>query len=320
MSPGVAELKEKGNQYFKAQEYADAVKAYGEAIALDADNAALYSNRSAAYLRLHKHAEALGDAEKCVKLKPEWEKGHFRAGSALEAMGDLAAALPAYQAALDISPMSDEIIKKVQELKKKVKPSQPKQSQDRPQEFIPPGPASWANGLSPAKQAEWLVDCYRMRVDDDYAWGGGNLHGLYDPHSTNDTITEDFLIFCKLAVKHQVIPPGWNWRIFLTTAAGLLPYAFEKSDAKEKWGGENVFAGAMGGRSLRYTGEVVYGSSCMGTGEVEDERDLGELEEEVTGNWGKLIGADGGAVFAEVGGVDAWKKLHRELRIPGKFF
>ena len=47
---------------------------------------------------------------------------------------------------------------------------QPKQSKDRPQELISPGPASWANGLSPAKQAEWLVDCYRMRVD--YAWGG----------------------------------------------------------------------------------------------------------------------------------------------------
>ena len=42
MSPGVVELKEKGNQYFKAQEYADDVKAYGEAIALDGDNAALY--------------------------------------------------------------------------------------------------------------------------------------------------------------------------------------------------------------------------------------------------------------------------------------
>jgi len=37
----------------------------------------------------------------------------------------------------------------------------------------PPGPAAWAQGLKPDKQAEWLVDCYRMRLDDDYVYGGG---------------------------------------------------------------------------------------------------------------------------------------------------
>lgn len=42
-------------------------------------------------------------------------------------------------------------------------------------------PAAWALGLSPAQQAEWFVDCYRMRVDDDYVHGGGDLRGLYDP-------------------------------------------------------------------------------------------------------------------------------------------
>jgi hypothetical protein len=35
-----------------------------------------------------------------------------------------------------------------------------------------PTPSGWAEGLSRDKAAEWLVDCYRMRVDDDYAWGG----------------------------------------------------------------------------------------------------------------------------------------------------
>ena len=43
-----------------------------------------------------------------------------------------------------------------------------------------PGPSGWAQGLTLDKQYEWLIDCYRMRVDDDYAWGGGNLHGLYN--------------------------------------------------------------------------------------------------------------------------------------------
>jgi hypothetical protein len=40
-----------------------------------------------------------------------------------------------------------------------------------------PAPDGWARGLAKAQQLEWLVDCYRMRVDDDYAWGGSHLHG-----------------------------------------------------------------------------------------------------------------------------------------------
>ncbi|PNG99355.1 hypothetical protein TSOC_014870, partial [Tetrabaena socialis] len=68
------------------------------------------------------------------------------------------------------------------------------------------GPAAWAAGLQPAQAAEWFVDCYRMRVDDDYAWGGCNLHGLYDMENGRDAIAPDFLVFCKLAVAHGVVP------------------------------------------------------------------------------------------------------------------
>ena len=107
-------------------------------------------------------------------------------------------------------------------------------------------------------QREWLVDCYRMRVDDLYVWGGGDLRGLYaQAAGGGGSASGDFLLFCKLAVRHGVIPDGWDWAAFLATAKGLLRYAFEKSDGEEKYGQENVFAVAMGGRSLRYTAEVV---------------------------------------------------------------
>jgi hypothetical protein len=39
----------------------------------------------------------------------------------------------------------------------------------------PPAPDGWAAGLTPAKQHEWLTDCYRMRVDDDAVYGGEEL-------------------------------------------------------------------------------------------------------------------------------------------------
>lgn len=47
------------------------------------------SNRSAALLKLSKASKALADAEECIKLRPEWEKGFFRKAAALEVMDKL---------------------------------------------------------------------------------------------------------------------------------------------------------------------------------------------------------------------------------------
>ena len=43
------------------------------------------SNRSASFLKLSKVSQALQDAEKCVELRPDWDKAHFRKAAALEA-------------------------------------------------------------------------------------------------------------------------------------------------------------------------------------------------------------------------------------------
>lgn len=184
----------------------------------------------------------------------------------------------------------------------------------------PPDPSDWARGLPPAKQAEWLVDCYRMRVDDDYCWGGGYLHGLYDMDTSEEMIAEDFLIFCKLAIQNSVLPAGWSWAKCLDEAAKLLPYAFEKADAKEKWGRENIFSGMLfGGRSLRYTGEVVYGFSCLSPANWSGEETAGfrSMRSKLKGfkGWQGLV-SEGCEVFDDVGGVGLWKQLHRKLFIP----
>lgn len=70
-----------------------------------------------------------------------------------------------------------------------------------------PKPADWRKGLSKSAAAEWLVDSYRMRVDDDFAWGGGmciagKQHGLYHLQCTPKLMATDFFIFAKLAVQH----------------------------------------------------------------------------------------------------------------------
>ena len=164
--------------------------------------------------------------------------------------------------------------------------------------------AAWANGLSVKKRYEWLTDCYRMRCDDDYAWGGGNTHGLY----ANESVAKDFLIFCRLAKENGVVPSGWDWAAFLAEAAKHLKYAFEKSDAKEKWGGENIFQGMMpGGRSLRFTAQVAYGST-MEPSDDQTERHSA-IEEEVLRS---RSASD--ALCKAVGGRGIWEQLARTLR------
>lgn len=77
-------LKSKGNAMFCAGKYAEAVELYSQAIDLAPEKAVLYSNRSVAYHGLMDYEKALQDGRKCVELKPEWEKGHFRTANALE--------------------------------------------------------------------------------------------------------------------------------------------------------------------------------------------------------------------------------------------
>ena len=69
-------------------------------------------------------SQALADAEKCVELRPEWEKSHFRKGVALEEKGDDALALESFEAALATTTGSGnpEIAKKIKRLKQKNKP------------------------------------------------------------------------------------------------------------------------------------------------------------------------------------------------------
>lgn len=58
----------------KSNDFELAVKFYGEAIALDSGNHVLYSNRSAAYMKLQRYDDALSDAEKTIGIKEDWAK------------------------------------------------------------------------------------------------------------------------------------------------------------------------------------------------------------------------------------------------------
>ena len=54
------------------------MKLYSQAIAGDEHDAALFCNRAAAYLGTCSRDAALDDAQKAVKLMPDWTKAHYR--------------------------------------------------------------------------------------------------------------------------------------------------------------------------------------------------------------------------------------------------
>ena len=55
-------------------DFLQAIERYTEAITLNRNNYLLFSNRSAAFARVGRFAEALEDAKRCHELKPDWPK------------------------------------------------------------------------------------------------------------------------------------------------------------------------------------------------------------------------------------------------------
>jgi tetratricopeptide (TPR) repeat protein len=113
-----AALREEGNAEFRAGRHLRAAALYSRALKAAPDDAALWSNRSAALLLLGRNAKALADADAATRLAPAWGKGWFRRGAALEAAGRLDEALEAYRRAAGASGPAAQAEGKVRTLSK----------------------------------------------------------------------------------------------------------------------------------------------------------------------------------------------------------
>lgn len=98
------EHKAAGNEHFKSGRYDEAVASFTLAIEADGTNHVYYSNRSAAHAAAERWTEALADAEKTTKMKPDWAKGYARKGAALFGMRELERAKEAYEEGLKREP------------------------------------------------------------------------------------------------------------------------------------------------------------------------------------------------------------------------
>lgn len=116
------EHREKGNEFFKANDYVKAKAEYDEAVRRNPKDASLYSNRAAALTKLMAHPDALKDLEECLKLDPTFVKAYSRKGAAHFYMKEYHKALKAYGEGLKLDPNNqackegqEQVISKIQE-------------------------------------------------------------------------------------------------------------------------------------------------------------------------------------------------------------
>ena len=82
----------------------DAVKYYSRALQKDRRDFICLANRSAVYLKLKDPNKALDDAEKCIRVKPKYAKGHARKAAALHALKRFQEEVQAYKVGLGYCP------------------------------------------------------------------------------------------------------------------------------------------------------------------------------------------------------------------------
>lgn len=99
--------KEDGSIAWSKGDYAKAIEHFSTAISHGGDKEFLrtmYSNRSAAYLKVNRAEDALQDAVKCIETDSQWLKGYTRKGDALYALKRFTDSYNAYNSGLRISP------------------------------------------------------------------------------------------------------------------------------------------------------------------------------------------------------------------------
>ncbi|KAM8742285.1 E3 ubiquitin-protein ligase TTC3 isoform 2-T2 [Acanthopagrus schlegelii] len=93
------EMKRKGNENFRREQYEAAVQFYSKAIKHYPDNHIIYGNRALCYIRSEKYLKAVGDGKRATLIKPLWAKGHYRYCEALFSMGEIQMAIEANNSA-----------------------------------------------------------------------------------------------------------------------------------------------------------------------------------------------------------------------------
>ncbi|CAI9727255.1 small glutamine-rich tetratricopeptide repeat-containing protein beta-like [Octopus vulgaris] len=97
-------LKNKGNDFMKAEKFSEALECYTKAIKLDNKNAVYYCNRAAAYSKLTKHTSAIQDCNSALAIDPSYSKAYGRMGMAYLELENNEQSHECYRKALELDP------------------------------------------------------------------------------------------------------------------------------------------------------------------------------------------------------------------------
>lgn len=74
MADQAKQFKDKGNAFFQAKQFNEAIEQYTKAIQLYDKDHTFFSNRSASYAGIKSWEKSLNDADKCISLKADFSK------------------------------------------------------------------------------------------------------------------------------------------------------------------------------------------------------------------------------------------------------
>jgi len=119
-----SEARERGNEFFKTQKYAEAKAEYDEAILRNPKDAKLYSNRGATLTKLMAYPDAMRDLDKCIELDPTFVKAYSRKGTIYYFTKEYNKAIKAYEDGLKIDPNNEECRKGIEAVHNKTRSQQ----------------------------------------------------------------------------------------------------------------------------------------------------------------------------------------------------
>eukprot|EP00727_Mastigamoeba_balamuthi_P006933 m51a1_g2860 hypothetical protein (284) ;mRNA; f:337989-339069 len=199
-------------------------------------------------------------------------------------------------------------------------PEPPKRGRHRPRAApvrLPRMPANPSE--SDAKWAReahaWLVDVYRLRVEQDLR--AGIVHGARIEESTmHGRALVDFALFCGLVDRKGLTPDDWDWSLTLAVAGLLAARPVTEEQVAAKYGApvdaESLRPSSLHGYpSPEDTAAFLYGCAA-GDNAIETEfvrrlhTDVAKAFNELANSGGTFRGAASRRFCGRIGGTSVW--------------